>query len=83
MRILLDQGASGASVIEMDVGEEDGVEIGHAEAMKSQLFAQDGKRGGRAGVNQGAEAVGKEECCGDGTGVAAPEKVEGQDASHK
>ena len=73
LRILSNQGAGCAGVIEMDVGEEDGVEIGDTEAMESQRFAQNGESGGRAGVDDCAEAVGAKERRRDGAGLAAPE----------
>ena len=51
-RVLAEDGAAGASVIEVDVGEQDRVDVAEAQAAERQLLAQDGERAGGAGIDQ-------------------------------
>src|SRR5260370_29136071 len=53
-----DKRAGSAGVVQMDVCEKNGVEIAHAEAMGLEILTKSFERGARAGVDDGAVAVG-------------------------
>ncbi len=74
--------AGGASVIEMNVGEKDGVEIGDLDAVSAELFAERGERRFRTGIDDGAMIFGIEKRGGDGSRVADPVGVEYCDFVH-
>jgi len=44
-------------MVQVDVREQDGVEIAHADAAGTQLLAESIERGARAGVDNGAVAL--------------------------
>ena len=71
-RIFADQGAGDAGVIQVDVGKEDGVEVGDGQALVLQGLAQSVQCGRWAGVDKGAVAGGLEQSGGYGAEVAAP-----------
>jgi hypothetical protein len=49
--VLPDKSADSARVVQMDVREEDSIQIGGGEAMRTKSFAQCRKRNGGAGIN--------------------------------
>src|SRR5258708_33883238 len=66
----------------MDVCEKNGVEIAHAEAMGLEILTKSFERGARAGVDDGAVAVGFEKRGGNGVRATGPEIVESRDRRH-
>ena len=69
-------------MIEVDVGEEDGFEIGDGESAGAEFGAQSFECGGRAGIDDGVMAPGFEQCCGDGARAAGPVEVERGGGGH-
>jgi hypothetical protein len=58
--IFTDEFSRGSGVIEVDVGEKDGIEIGDSDAAQAELFAQSFRRGFRTRVDERAMIVGLE-----------------------
>src|SRR5205807_6004763 len=81
--IFADERAGSAGVIQVDVGEEDGVEVAHADATGLELLVQGLERGARARVDHGAVAVRFQKARGNGTGPPHPEVVERGNRVHK
>ena len=81
-RVFADECAGGAGVVQVDVGEEDGVEIADTDAASVEGMAQGLDRGARTGVDDGAMAVRFEKRGGDGVRASHPEIVEGGDRRH-
>ncbi len=73
--IFSDEGAGGSGVIEVDVGEEDGLEIGDGDSSRMQFGAQRFERGGRAGIDDGVAAASFQESGGDRVWAAGPVKI--------
>ena len=80
--IFADEGAGGSGVIEVNVGEEDGFEIGDGESAGAEFGAQSFERGGRAGIDDGVMAAGFEESGGDGVRAAGPVEIERGGGGH-
>lgn len=80
--IFADEGAGGSGVIEMDVGEEDGFEIGGGESAGVELGAQSFERGSWAGINDGVMAAGFKESGGDGVRAAGPVEIKRGGGGH-
>ena len=51
-RMLAEDRAAGAGVIEVDVGEEDRLDVAESEAAERELLAQDRERAGGPGIDQ-------------------------------
>jgi hypothetical protein len=80
--IFADEGAGGSGVIEVDVGEEDGFEIGEGESAGKELGAQNFECGGRAGVDDGVVTASFEQGGSDGVRAAGPVEVERGGGGH-
>ena len=52
VRVLAEDGAAGAGVIEVDVREQDRLDVAEAQAAERELLAQHVERAGRAGIDQ-------------------------------
>jgi hypothetical protein len=74
--IFANEGTGGSGVIEVDVGEEDGFEIGDGESAGAEFGAQSFECGGRAGIDDGVMAAGCEKSGGDGVRAAGPVEIE-------
>jgi hypothetical protein len=80
--IFSNHAAGGSGVIEVDVSEEDGFEIGDGESAGAQFGAQCFQSGGWAWIDDGVAAAGFEESGGDGAWAGVPEEVESRGSGH-
>ncbi len=80
--VVADQGSGGASVVQVDVGEQDGVQVGDSETLLLQGLTEVIEGRGWTGVDQGAMARGLEQGGGYGVRAAGPEGVQGVDGVH-
>lgn len=83
-RILADERARGSGVVEMDVGEKDGVEVGDGKTARKELLAKRRKRTRGPRVDQRGLAVAFDETGGNRPWMAEPVDVErsGRSRSH-
>jgi len=82
-RILLNQRSRSASVIEMNVREQNRVQVGNAEAVTRQLFAERAKGGGGARVHQRVASLRSQQSRSDRARVAGPNEVERNSRLHE
>jgi len=76
-RIFTDQRPSGSRMIQVDVGEEYGVEVGKGEAVLRKLFRESRKRRGWPGIDQRHIVLRAQEGRGNRVTMAGPKKVDG------
>lgn len=85
-RIFADEGAGSASVIEVNVGEEDEIKVAHGEAARSEFRFQIGEATRRAAIDEGELAIAVEQNRADGFGYTEVVKIEdggcGSDQDH-
>ncbi len=81
-RIFTDESASSSSVVEMDMGEQDGVKVGDGDRAGAKLLAQRRESGFGTRVNDSAMIFGFEQCGGDRFPMADPIGIEWCDFVH-
>ena len=81
--VLADQRPGGAGVVQVDVREEHGVEVAHAEAASPELLVQSVECGAGARVDNGVVTVRFEKADSNGTRPPHPEIVKRGDRVHQ
>src|ERR1700676_2810939 len=81
-RIFSDERAGSAGVVQVNVGQKNRVQIGGGKALGMQQLAELGERRARAGVNEGAMAVGLQQRRSYGPRPTGPMGVEDCDCAH-
>jgi hypothetical protein len=80
--VFADERAGGTSVVKMNVGKENGVEVGDRKAMLGELFAEGGEGRGRPRIDEGHVSLRAQEGGGNRVTMANPKKIDGDRRIH-
>lgn len=83
MRIFLDKGTGGASVVEMNVGQKNGLQVTEGAMVNSKLLPKilDGRGGTR--IDERTKILGQQQRTGNGTRSALPIQIQRDDGVHR